>query len=163
MIDTAPPALAPPHPGGPLTELAPGGREVTLFHSAGILVTSERLVAHGRTWLLGEIERVEAIHRAPRVLPLLVTLGGGVVLGLPGLLAAMAGAGEQGRGLYGVGLAVTGLAIFGAIAALVLVEDTYWLVLRTRQRERRVFRSRDRRLVSSLAAVVTEAAARQRP
>jgi hypothetical protein len=136
--------------------------ERTLFSSQGVLVTSERLVAAGRTWRLGDVERVDAIRRAPRVLPLLVTLVLGAVLGLPVLLAAMAAPGSEGKGHYGVALAVVGTLIFGSIARLLVMGDTSWLVLRTRQSERRVFRSQNHQLVSSLAAVVAGAAAEAR-
>lgn len=143
----------------------PRVQETTLFQAEGVLVTSQRLVTDGRTWLLGDVERVEAVHRAPRVLPLLIILSLGVVVGLPVLHAAMAAPGAQGKGVYGAALGMAGLAIFGSIAGLLLAEDTYWLVLWTRQQERRVFRSRDHRLISRLAVLVTEAvvAARQRP
>jgi hypothetical protein len=134
-----------------------GHGEITLFQSQGLLVTSERLVAAGRTWQLAEVEHVEAIRRGPRVFPLLVALALGVVVGLPVLLAAMAARGSQGKGIYEVALVLAGMAIFSSIAGLLLIGDTYWLVLRTRHSERRVFRSRQHQTVSSLAAVVTEA------
>ncbi|HVG64309.1 MAG TPA: DUF6232 family protein [Hyalangium sp.] len=142
----------------------PGERETTLFDDQGVLVTSERVVAAGRTWLLGEVEGVESLRRSPRVLPWLVTLVVGVIVGLPALLSVMAASGEEGRGVYGMALGLAGVAIFGSIAALLVVGDTYWLVLRMRQRERRVLRSRDSQLISNLVTLVAEAAeaARQR-
>lgn len=137
--------------------------EITIFQAPGMLVTSQRLAVAGRTWPLGDVERVEAIRRSPRVMPLLMLLGLGVVLGLPALLAAMAASGSQGRGFYEVALVMAVLAIFGSIGSLLSAGDTSCLVLRTRHRERRVFRSRDHEFVSSLAAVVAGAvtAARQ--
>ena len=139
-------------------------RETTLFDGQGVLVTSERVVAEGRTWPLGEVEAVDSLRRSPRVLPWLVTLGVGVVVGLPALFSLMATPGAQGRGLYDVALALAGLAIFGSIAALLGMGDTYWLVVRTRRSEGRVFRSRDSQLISKLVTVVAQAAeaARQR-
>jgi hypothetical protein len=141
-----------------------GEREMTLFDDQGVLVTSERVVAAGRTWPLGEVEGVKSFRRSPRVLPWLVTLVVGVVVGLPALLSVMAASGDEGRGIYGAALALAGLAIFGSIAALLVVGDTYWLVLRTRQSEGRVLRSRDAQLISTLVTVVAKAAeaARQR-
>jgi hypothetical protein len=155
MMDAAQ-ASSPQPPGA-------DGRETTLFQAGGVLVTSQKLVMDGRTWLLGEVEAVNTLHRAPRVLPLLVTLAMGVLLGLPMLHSSMAAPSSLGKGLHGVALAAVALAIFGSIAGLLLLEDTYWLVLRTQQRERRVFRSRDHQLVASLATAVAAAvAARQR-
>jgi hypothetical protein len=145
--------VPPPHPA-----------ESTIFQAQGVLVTSQRLVVAGRTWHLGEVERVEAIRRSPRVLPLLLVLGVGVVLGLPALLAAMAAPGPQGRGSYVAALVLAALIIFGSIGVLLSMGDTSWLVLQTRHSERWVFRSRDHEFVSSLAAVVAATAmvARQR-
>lgn len=142
----------------------PGGRETTLFDGQGVLVTSERLVVAGRAWPLGDVEGVESIRRSPRVLPWLVILAVGVVMGLPALLSVMATSGAQGRGLYDAALALMGLVIFASIAMLVVIGDTYWLVLRTRQSEGRVLRSRDPQLISNLVSVVAKAAeaARQR-
>ncbi len=138
-------------------------REETLFTGDGVLVTSERVVAHGRTWRLGEVVQVEAAHEAPRIGPCLAVLGLGAPVGLPTLLWAMAAAEPGGRGHYGVGLVAVGVALFGAIMRLVLAEDRYWLVLRTGRRERRVFQSRDHELITQLAGVVLEATrARQR-
>lgn len=139
-------------------------RETTLFDGQGVLVTSERVVAAGRSWPLGEVEGVGSFRRSPRVLPWLVALVVGVVVGLPTLLSVMAASGDEGRGVYGVALALAGVAIFGSIAALLVVGDTYWLVLRTRQSERRVLRSRDSQLISNLVTLVAKAAeaARQR-
>ncbi|WP_224360558.1 DUF6232 family protein [Hyalangium versicolor] len=136
--------------------------ETTLFNAQGLLVTSQRVVAQGRTWPLGDVEAVDSIRRGPWVVPWLVTLmlGGGV--GLPVLLSAMAAQDTRERGIYGVALVVSATAIYSSIAALVLMGDTYWLVLRTRKREGRVLRSRDPQLISSLVAVVAQAAAAAR-
>jgi hypothetical protein len=141
----------------------PGESETTLFDDQGVLVTSERVVIAGRTWPLGEVEGVDSIRRSPRVLPWLVTLAVGVVVGLPALVSAMATPTARGRGLYEAALVLASAAIFGSIAALLLMGDTYWLVLRIRQSEGRVLRSRDPQLISNLVAVVAKAAAaRQR-
>ena len=139
-------------------------QETTLFDDQGVLVTSERVVVAGRTWPLGEVESVASIRRAPRVLPWLLTLIAAVAVGLPVLLSVMATPGAQGRALYGALLALAGLAIFGSIAALLVMGDTYWLVVRTRRSEGRVLRSRDSQLISKLVTVVAQAAeaARQR-
>jgi hypothetical protein len=142
-----------------------GERETTLFDDQGVLVTSERVVVSGRTWPLGDVEGVDSIRRGPCVLPWLLTLSVGVAVGLPALLSVMATPGAQGRGLYDAALALAGLAIFGSIAALLVMGDTYWLVLRTRRSEGRILRSRDSQLISKLVTVVAKAAeaARQRP
>ncbi|HYH98392.1 DUF6232 family protein [Hyalangium sp.] len=141
----------------------PGESETTIFDDQGVLVTSERVVIAGRTWLLGDVEGVDSIHRSPRVLPWLVTLTVGVVVGLPMLLSAMATPAARDGELYEAALVLASAAIFGSIAALLLMGDTYWLVLRTRQSEGRVLRSRDPQLISNLVAVVAKAAAaRQR-
>jgi Family of unknown function (DUF6232) len=141
---------------------SPGARETTLFDAQGVLVTSERLVAAGRTWPLGEVEGVDSVRRGPRMLPWVVTLLVGVMVGLPALFSAMAAPGTRGQELYGLAVAAAGAAIFGSIAALLMMGDTYWLVLRTRQSEGRVLRSRDPQLISSLVAVVAQAAAAAR-
>ncbi|WP_224249578.1 DUF6232 family protein [Hyalangium gracile] len=138
-------------------------RETTLFEDQGVLVTSERVVAEGRTWPLREVEGVDSIRRGPRMFPWLMTLMGGLVVGLPMLLSAMASPSARGGELYELALALAGAAIFGSIAALLLMGDTYWLVLRMRQSEGRVLRSRDPQRISHLVAVVARAvAARQR-
>jgi hypothetical protein len=137
-------------------------RETTLFHSRGVLVTSERVVAAGRTWELGEIERVAAVRRAPRVFPWLLALLVGWIVGVPGLLAAMSTPGAPVGEAYELVLGVAGVALFGTIVGLLSIGDTYWVVLRTRQREGRILRSRDPQLVSHLASLVESAAAAQR-
>jgi hypothetical protein len=148
-----------------LSTLPPShAEETTLFDDQGVLVTSERVVTTSRTWLLGDVEGVDSIRRSPRILPWLVTLIVGVVVGLPALLSAMATHGAQEMGLYAAALALAGVAIFGSIAALLVMGDTYWLLLRTRQGEGRVLRSRDAQFISNLVSVVAKAAkaARQR-
>lgn len=141
-----------------------GEGETTLFDGQGVLVTSERVVASGRSWRLGELEGVDAIRRGPRVLPWLATLVLGAVVGLPALSALQSHPETSGSLSYDVVLALAGTAIFASIAALLVMSDTYWLVLRTRQREGHVLRSRDPQLISTLVAVVAQAAeaARQR-
>ena len=125
------------------------GKERTLFQAGSMLVTSQRLVMEGRTWWLRDVEGVLTRRRPPRVVPLLIILGLGV-LGLPVLHVL-------GHASHEVSLAAVGVAIFGSIAGLLLAEDTYWLVLRTRKRERRVFRSGDQQLVTRLEAAITAA------
>lgn len=149
---------------GELRSLGPGEPETTLFDGHGVLVTSRRVVAHGRTWPLGDVEGVDSIRCGPRVLPWLVVLMVSGAVGLPALFSAMAAPDAQGRGLYEAAVALAGVAIFSSIAALLMIGDTYWLVLRTRRREGRVVRSRNPQLISSLVAVVAKAAeaARQR-
>jgi hypothetical protein len=142
-----------------MSDTEPGERETTLFDDQGMLVTSERVVAEGRTWWLGEVEGVDCIRRSPRVLPWLLTLVVGVAVGLPALQAALAAPNTHGRGLYEAAMALASVAIFGSIAALLMVGDTYWLVLRTGQSEGRVLRSRDPQLISRLVALVAKAAA----
>jgi hypothetical protein len=158
MNDSASPLSTPPLSHEEVRSTAPSQRETTLFDDQGVLVTSERVVANGRTWPLGDVEGVDSIRRGPRVLPWLVTLVVGAVVGLPSLLSVMAAPSAQGRGYYDAALALAGLAIFGSIAALLMMEDSYWLVLRTRQREGRVLRSRNPQLISELVTVVAKAA-----
>jgi hypothetical protein len=164
MNDSASQLSTPPLSPQEVRGIGPGGQETTLFDSQGVLVTSERVVVAGRAWPLEDVEGVDSIRRSPRVLPWLVILAVGVVMGLPALLAVMATPGAQGRGLYDAALALAGLVIFASIAALLVIGDTYWLVLRTRQSEGRVLRSRDPQLISNLVSVVAKAAeaARQR-
>lgn len=152
----------------PLTPASPqspaGGPEMMLFQAGGVLVTSRKLVTGRRTWLISELEGVRMLRRAPRVLPQLAALVLGAMVGLPLLHSERVSPSVLGQELYGVALAVAALAIFGSIAGLLMAEDSYWLVLRTRQRERRVFRSRDHQLVANLAEAIAAAveAARQR-
>ncbi len=163
MMHTAPPLSPPPLAAAALQSPA-GGPEMTLFVSGGVLVTSRKLVTGGKTWLISEIEGVSTLHRAPRVMPLLAALVLGALVGLPLLHSRMVSSSVLEQELYGVALAVAALAIFGSIAGLLLAEDSYWLVLRTRQRERRVFRSRDYQLVANLVEAIEAAveASRQR-
>ncbi|KFE69383.1 DUF6232 family protein [Hyalangium minutum] len=141
-----------------------GQEETLLFNEQGVLVTSERVVASGRTWRVGELVGVGSIRRSPRVLPWLVILVLGAIVGLPVLSSLLVSPHAPGSLSYDVVLALAGTAIFASIAALVVVGDSYWLVLRTRQREGHVLRSRDPQLISKLVTVVGEAAeaARQR-
>lgn len=141
-----------------------GQEETLLFNDQGVLVTSERVVASGRTWRVGELVGVDSIRRSPRVLPWLVILVLGAIVGLPVVSSLLASPHAPGSLSYDVVLALAGTAIFASIAALVVVGDSYWLVLRTRQREGHVLRSRDPQLISKLVTVVAEAAeaARQR-
>lgn len=136
---------------------SPQPKERTLFQAAGVLVTNRKLVTGGRTWLIGEVEGVDTLHRAPRVLPLLVILVLGALLGLPMLHSELVSSSWLGKELYGMALAVVAMAIFGSIAGILLAEDSYWVVLRTRRRERRVFHSRDHQLVTNLAAAIATA------
>lgn len=157
--------LSPPSlPHEPLRSPGRGERETLLFDDEGVLVTSERVVIAGRTWPLGDVVEVDSVRRGPHVLPWLVTLIGGAVVGLPVLLSVMATPAAQRQELYNLLLGLAGAAIFGSIAALVMVGDTYWLVLRTRQREGPVLCSRDAQRISHLVTVVEQAleAARQR-
>ncbi|ADO72636.1 DUF6232 family protein [Stigmatella aurantiaca] len=131
--------------------------ENTLFQADGVLVTTERLVAGGRAWPLGEVLRVEAIHRAPRVIPLLVLLGASMMLGLPAVMTVMASSEALGPEVYAAALGCLGVVAFGSIAGLLVAQDDYWLVLRTRRSELRVFHSRDRQHISRLAQGVSEA------
>lgn len=155
--------LSPQPLAAPLQSPA-SGLEMTLFLAGGVLVTSRKLVTGERTWLISEIEGVNTLHRAPRVLPLLAALFLGALVGLPLLLSGMATSSMPGQELYGVALAVAALIIFGSIAGLLLAEDSYWIVLRTRQRECRVFRSQDHQLVANLVEAINTAveASRQR-
>lgn len=130
------------------------GEERTLFQAGGVLLTNQRLVMDGRTWWLRDVEGVLTRHRPPRVVPLLVMLALGVV-GLPVLHS-------MGQGFHEASVAVGAVAIFGSITGLLLAEDTYWLVLRTHKRERRVFRSGDHQLVTRLEAAIAAAVKAER-
>jgi hypothetical protein len=125
-------------------------------------VTDSRVDARGRSWPLREILRVSVARQPPRLVPLLASLAVGVVLGLPLLHVALAGAVTPRTGYYEAALGVVSLIIFGSIGGLVFAEETYWLVLRTEQGEHRVFSSREHQRVIRLASVVAEALARQR-
>lgn len=137
--------------------------ENTLFQADGVLVTTERLVAGGRAWPLGEVLRVEAIHQTPRVVPLLILLGASMVLGLPAIMTAMVARDALGQGLYEAALGCMAVVAFGSIAGLLLAQDQYWLVLWTRGSARRVLLSRDPEHISRLAQGVTEALRAARP
>jgi hypothetical protein len=147
----------------PLRPVPSSGTESTLFQEDGVLVTTERVVAGGRAWPLEEVLRVEALHCAPRVLPLLVLLGASMMLGFPALLSAMTARSELGPGGHEAALGCTAVVAFGSIAGLLMAQDQYWLVLWTRGRARRVFRSRDPQHISRLVHGVAEALQAARP
>jgi hypothetical protein len=140
-----------------MMDSASGGQELTLFHAEGVLVTSRKLVTGRRTWLISEVEGVNTLYRTPRVLPLLATLVLGALVGLPLLVSGRVSSSWLTGELHGVAMAVAAVAIFGSIAGLLMAEDSYWVVLRTRQRERRVFRSTDYQLVNRLVAAIESA------
>ncbi len=141
------PAVAPPAPS-----------EAPLFQEAGVLVTTERVVARGRTLLLADVQRVESVRRTPRMLPVLATLGLSMSVGLPALSALSVSA-TTSRGFYEAALIAVVLVIFGCIARLVLAEESYRLVLHTRAGAWRVHTCKDAQGSIRLAGLIQEAVA----
>ncbi len=128
--------------------------EVPLFQDSGVLVTSERVVAEGRSQALADVVRVEAVRRSPRVKPVLFALVLGAAVALPAhpfLVAVEAALAEA-------ALVLTGSVIFGAIARLLLAEDSYHVVLHTRHGAWRVLSSQEPTHTTRLAGVIHEAA-----
>ncbi|MFP2927572.1 DUF6232 family protein [Pyxidicoccus sp. 3LG] len=135
--------------------------EATLFQEGGVLVTTERVVARGRTQSLADVQRVEAVRRSPRMKPVLVTLALGVTVGLPAF-SALSVSGTGPKGLYEGALVLASLVIFGAIARLVLAEDSYQVVLHTRDGAWRMLSGREPRHITHVAELLHEAAATAR-
>ncbi|RJS24963.1 hypothetical protein DRW03_07470 [Corallococcus sp. H22C18031201] len=132
--------------------------EVPLFQALELRVTSERLVVQGRAWMLGEVCRVEAVRRSPRMWPLLVAMSFCGTVALP--LVVMLGRWEWvAASTLDAARVLVALTFFSSLARLLLAEDTYSLVLTLPGGARSVFSSRDSQLVTRLAAAVDEALA----
>ncbi|ATB48551.1 DUF6232 family protein [Corallococcus macrosporus] len=145
------PVLTPPAPPS----------EVPLFQDAGLRVTTERVVARGRTLLLADVQRVESVRRSPRMVPVLATLGVCMSVGLPALSALSVSSGTS-KGVYEAALIALVMVIFGCIARLVLAEDSYRLVLHTRAGAWRVRASKDPKSIGLLAGLIQDAVAARR-
>ncbi|MCP3137683.1 DUF6232 family protein [Pyxidicoccus xibeiensis] len=135
--------------------------EVQLLQEGGVLVTSERVVARGRTQALAEVLSVETVRRSPRMKPVLLALVLGVTVGLPAL-SALSVSGTGPRGLYEGALVLAALTVFGSIARLVLAEDSYQLVLNTRGGAWRVLSRREPQHLTRVAELLQEAVATAR-
>ncbi|MBZ4421625.1 DUF6232 family protein [Myxococcus sp. RHSTA-1-4] len=135
--------------------------EAPLFQGHGVLVTSERLVARGRSLLLADVVRVESVRRSPRMAPVLALLAVAVSVGLPAL-SALSVSPAAARGRYEAALVATVLVIFASIARLVLAEDVYQVMVHTGAGAWPVLSSREPRDSTKLAGLLDEAAARAR-
>ncbi|MFB1478899.1 DUF6232 family protein [Corallococcus sp. RDP092CA] len=134
--------------------------EPCLFQAGQVRVTGERLVVGARSWALRDVLQVETARRTPKVWPYLLVVGLAAALGLP-LLSALSVSVSAFKGAYEAGLVATALGFFASMAALLVVEDTHYLVLGLPGGARRVFGSHDARLIARLAGTVR--AACQRP
>ncbi|MFP2907637.1 DUF6232 family protein [Pyxidicoccus sp. 3LFB2] len=132
--------------------------DAPLFQEHGVLVTSERVVARGRSLSLSDVLSVESVRHSPRLKPVLVALALAVSVGLPALSALSVAATER-RGVYEAALVVLALVVFGSIARLVLAEDSYQVVLRTRAGAWRVLSSSEPRTSARLVDLLQGAVA----
>ncbi|WP_147444828.1 DUF6232 family protein [Corallococcus sp. CA053C] len=132
----------------------PGERP--LFQAGQVRVTPERLVVGGRAWALSDVRQVETVRRTPKLWPWLLAVGLGGAVGLP-LLSWLSVTVTAMRGAYEAGLVLTAVGLFCSIAAVLLVEDTHYLVLGLPGGARRVFGSRDAQLIARLAGTVRQA------
>lgn len=144
-----------------LVAAAPPPAEAPLFQAQGVLVTSECVVARGRSQPLADVLRVESIRHSPSLRPVLATLALAMSVGLP-LLSALSVAATARRGFYEASLVVLALVLFGSIARLLLAEDSYQVVLHTREGAWRVLTSQEARMSSRLTALLEEAVASAR-
>lgn len=144
----------------PLGASAPDPGEPCLFQAGQVRVTGERLVVGARSWALRDVLQVETARRTPKVWPYLLAVGLGAVVGLP-LLSWLSVSMTALKGAYEAGLVFTALGFFASMAALLVVEDTHYLVLGLPGGSRRVFGSHDAQLIARLAGTVR--AACQRP
>jgi hypothetical protein len=134
--------------------------DASLFQAGQVRVTGERLVVGGQSWALRDVLQVETARHTPKVWPYLLAVGLAGVLGLP-LLSWLSVTVSALKGAYEAGLIVTALGLFASMAALLVVEDTHYLVLGLPGGSRRVFGSHDAQLIARLAGTVR--AACQRP
>ncbi|MFY0582733.1 DUF6232 family protein [Cystobacter fuscus] len=101
-----------------------------LVEGEGLRLTSERLEAEGRSWRLEELLGFGTRRESPGLwLPLGV--GGSAALLVPGLLL------QPGSFRVTAALVVATLLVFAAIARVVAAADTYRLLVRTAEGERR--------------------------
>ncbi|RKH74452.1 hypothetical protein D7W81_01425 [Corallococcus aberystwythensis] len=147
--------VASPEPLG-----VPDAGEPSLFQAGGVRVTRDTLVVGGQSWALRDVRQVETARRTPKVWPYLLAVGLAGALGLP-LLSWLSVSISALKGAFEAGLVLTALGLFGSMAALLVVEDTHYLVLGLPGGTRRVFGSHDAQLIARLAGTVR--AASQRP
>jgi hypothetical protein len=145
-------------PAPPLETVDAG--EPVLFQAGQVRVTRDRLMVGTQTWALRDVLQVETARRSPRVWPYLLAVGLAGVVGLP-LLSWLSVSVTALRGAYEAGLGLTALGLFASMAALLVVEDTHYLVLGLPGGSRRVFGSHDAQLIARLAGTVR--AARPQP
>lgn len=157
LVVSAVPAATPTFPDRPVVA-PPAPSEVSLFQDAGLRVTTERIVARGRTLPLADVQRVETVRRTPRMIPVLATLGLCMSVGLPAL-SALSVSSTTGQGVYEAALIAVVMVIFGCIARLVLAEESYRLVLHTRTGSWRVRASKDPKSLMLLAGIIQDAVA----
>jgi hypothetical protein len=143
-------------PQRPVAVAQPPPAEVPLFQAHGVLVTSDCVVARGRTQPLVDVLRVESIRRSPSLRPVLATLALSMSVGFP-LLSALSVAASAQSGLYEAGLVLLSLVFFGSIARLLLAEDSYQVVVHTRDGAWRVLSSQEARTSTRLTALLQEA------
>ncbi len=151
----APLSATPAFPERPAV-VPPAPSETPLFQDGGVLVTTERVVARGKTFLLADVQRVEAVRRAPRMVPVLATLGLCMSVGLPAL-SALSVSSATAKGVYEAALIAVVMVIFGCIARLILAVDSYRLVLHTRAGACRVLTSKDAQATVQLAGLIQDA------
>lgn len=157
LVVSAVPAATPTFPDRSVVA-PPAPSEVSLFQDAGLRVTTERIVARGRTLPLADVQRVETVRRTPRMIPVLATLGLCMSVGLPAL-SALSVSSTTGQGVYEAALIAVVMIIFGCIARLVLAEESYRLVLHTRTGSWRVRASKDPKSLMLLAGIIQDAVA----
>ncbi|GMU06168.1 DUF6232 family protein [Corallococcus caeni] len=143
----------------PVVAPASDAGEPSLFQAGQVRVTRDRLVVGGQAWALRDVLQVETARRTPKVWPYLLAVGLGAVLGLP-LLSWLSVSVTAFRGAYEAGLVFTALGFFASMAALLVVEDTHYLVLGLPGGARRVFGSHDAQLIARLAGTVRAACPR---
>ena len=144
----------------PLAAPVPDAGEPSLFQAGQVRVTAERLVVGGQSWALRDVSQVETARRTPKVWPYLLAVGVAAALGLP-LLSWLSVSVTALKGAFEAGLGLTALGLFASMGALLVVEDTHYLVLGLPGGSRRVFGSHDAQLIARLAGTVR--AACQRP
>ncbi|QSQ25436.1 hypothetical protein JY651_11120 [Pyxidicoccus parkwayensis] len=130
--------------------------EVPLFQAHGVLVTSECVVARGKTLPLADVQRVESVRRSPSLRPVLATLALSMSVGLP-MLSALSVAVSARKGVFEAGLVLLAVVFFGSMARLLLAEDSYQVVLHTREGAWRVLSSSEVRTSTRLVALLEKA------
>ena len=126
-------------------------REATLLGEDGLAVTGAHLIARGRVYPLAEILAVTTEQRRPRMW---LRVGMAVAGALLTLVAIVATAHAEND----VGLVIApSLLFFVGAWSVLTAEESYLLILETRQGEAEVFRSTEHQLVLRYVAVVDEA------